>query len=177
MKGELDTHELTKPYCGTCIHKVGLDYASRQLKAAKTQPEAVAAAGADMILANTYHLMLRPGAETVAKLGGLQAFMNWSGPILTDSGGFQVMSLAGRRTMDEDGVVFSSHIDGSRHSLTPERAVRIQLKNAGTSADLLVEALQRVLATATFKKGSLHAEKLTEALRKLKPAVPGTQAC
>ncbi len=90
------------------------------------QPEAVAASGADMILANTYHLMLRPGAETVAELGGLRKFMNWPGPILTDSGGFQVMSLAARRTLDEDGVVFSSHIDGARHALSPERSVEIQ---------------------------------------------------
>ena len=90
------------------------------------QPEAVAAAGAEMILANTYHLMLRPGAEIVAALGGLRKFMNWPGPILTDSGGFQVMSLSGRRTIDEDGVVFRSHIDGGRHALSPERAVEIQ---------------------------------------------------
>ena len=90
------------------------------------QPEAVKATGADMILGNTYHLMLRPGAETVARLGGLQNFANWPGPILTDSGGFQVMSLAARRTIDENGVVFSSHIDGTRHGLTPERAVEIQ---------------------------------------------------
>ena len=90
------------------------------------QPEAVAASGAAMILANTYHLMLRPGAEAVARLGGLHAFMNWRGPILTDSGGYQVMSLAARRTIDEDGVVFRSHIDGSRRALGPERAVEIQ---------------------------------------------------
>ena len=89
-------------------------------------PEAVAEAGAEMILANTYHLMLRPGEETVEKLGGLHRFMNWPGPILTDSGGYQVMSLAGRRTIGEDGVVFRSHIDGARHELTPERAVGIQ---------------------------------------------------
>lgn len=89
-------------------------------------PGAVAAAGADMILANTYHLMLRPGEETVERLGGLHRFMNWPLPILTDSGGYQVMSLAERRTIDEDGVVFRSHIDGARHRLTPERAVEIQ---------------------------------------------------
>ena len=89
-------------------------------------PEAVAQAGADIVLANTYHLMLRPGEETVEKLGGLHRFMNWPGPILTDSGGYQVMSLAERRTIEEDGVVFRSHIDGTRHGLTPERAVEIQ---------------------------------------------------
>ena len=89
-------------------------------------PESVAATGAQIILGNTYHLMLRPGAERVAALGGLHRFMNWPGPILTDSGGFQVMSLAGLRTIDEKGVVFKSHLDGSRHALTPERSIEIQ---------------------------------------------------
>ncbi len=89
-------------------------------------PGAVAEAGVEMILANTYHLMLRPGEETVETLGGLHRFMNWPGPILTDSGGYQVMSLAGRRTIGEDGVVFRSHIDGARHELSPERAMEIQ---------------------------------------------------
>ena len=86
----------------------------------------VAAAGADIILANTYHLMLRPGAERVARLGGLHTFMRWPGPILTDSGGFQVMSLSKLRTITEAGVEFQSHLDGSRHMLTPERAIEIQ---------------------------------------------------
>jgi queuine tRNA-ribosyltransferase len=86
----------------------------------------VKAAGADIVLANTYHLMLRPGAERIARLGGLHAFMRWDGPILTDSGGFQVMSLSKIREMSEEGVRFASHIDGSRHMLTPERAVEIQ---------------------------------------------------
>lgn len=89
-------------------------------------PDMLAATGAAMILGNTYHLMLRPGSERVARLGGLHRFMNWPGPILTDSGGFQVMSLAELRTIDETGVAFRSHIDGSRHLLTPERAVAIQ---------------------------------------------------
>jgi queuine tRNA-ribosyltransferase len=89
-------------------------------------PEQVRQAGADIILANTYHLMLRPGAERVHRLGGLHGFMRWDGPILTDSGGFQVMSLSGLRKMSERGVEFQSHIDGSRHMLTPERAVEIQ---------------------------------------------------
>ena len=84
------------------------------------------ATGTEIVLANTYHLMLRPGAERVARLGGLHRFMAWPGPILTDSGGYQVMSLAERRTLDEDGVTFASHLDGSRHRLTPERAVEIQ---------------------------------------------------
>ena len=86
----------------------------------------VKALGADVVLGNTYHLMLRPGAERVARLGGLHAFMNWPYPILTDSGGFQVMSLAQLRKMDERGVTFQSHIDGSAHVLTPERSVEIQ---------------------------------------------------
>lgn len=89
-------------------------------------PEMVAGAGARMVLANTYHLMLRPGAERIAQLGGLHAFMRWPGPILTDSGGYQVMSLAELRRIDEDGIEFRSHRDGSRHRLTPERAVDIQ---------------------------------------------------
>ncbi len=89
-------------------------------------PEAVRATGADIILGNTYHLMLRPGAERVARLGGLHRFMNWPHPILTDSGGFQVMSLAGLRKLSEEGVTFRSHLDGSSHALTPERAVAIQ---------------------------------------------------
>ncbi|TDX22168.1 tRNA-guanine transglycosylase [Rhodovulum visakhapatnamense] len=89
-------------------------------------PESVAATGADILLGNTYHLMLRPGAERVARLGGLHAFMHWNKPILTDSGGFQVMSLAGLRKMSEDGVAFRSHIDGSTHMLSPERSMEIQ---------------------------------------------------
>ncbi len=89
-------------------------------------PQSVAATGAQIVLGNTYHLMLRPGAERIAALGGLHRFMNWPGPILTDSGGFQVMSLAGLRTMSEQGVVFRSHIDGSQHELTPERSMDIQ---------------------------------------------------
>ena len=89
-------------------------------------PESVAATGAAILLGNTYHLMLRPGAERIARLGGLHRFMNWSKPILTDSGGFQVMSLASLRRLDEEGVRFKSHIDGSEHHLTPERSMEIQ---------------------------------------------------
>jgi queuine tRNA-ribosyltransferase len=89
-------------------------------------PEQVKALGADVVLGNTYHLMLRPGAERVAGLGGLHKFMNWSHPILTDSGGFQVMSLSQLRKLTEEGVTFQSHIDGSKHVLTPERSVEIQ---------------------------------------------------
>ena len=89
-------------------------------------PGAVAETGAQCILANTYHLMLRPGPERIAQLGGLHEFMNWPGPILTDSGGFQVWSLAELREMDEDGVEFKSHLDGALYRLSPERAVEIQ---------------------------------------------------
>ena len=88
--------------------------------------EDVRAAGADILLGNVYHLMLRPGAERIARLGGLHHFMRWPFPILTDSGGFQVMSLAKLRKLDENGVTFQSHIDGSRHVLTPERSMEIQ---------------------------------------------------
>ena len=88
--------------------------------------EQLESAGADVILANTYHLMLRPGAERVARLGGLHTFMRWRKPILTDSGGFQVMSLSKLRRITDEGVTFQSHIDGSTHVLTPERAIEIQ---------------------------------------------------
>jgi queuine tRNA-ribosyltransferase len=89
-------------------------------------PEQVRQAGADISLGNTYHLMLRPGAERIARLGGLHAFMRWPWPILTDSGGFQIMSLAGLRKITEEGVAFRSHVDGARHMLTPERSIEIQ---------------------------------------------------
>jgi queuine tRNA-ribosyltransferase len=89
-------------------------------------PDQVRGAGTDILLGNTYHLMLRPGAERVARLGGLHAFMRWPHAILTDSGGFQVMSLAKLRKLDKDGVTFRSHIDGSEHRLTPERSIEIQ---------------------------------------------------
>lgn len=89
-------------------------------------PQSVRETGADILLGNTYHLMLRPTAERIAALGGLHRFMNWQRPILTDSGGFQVMSLAGLRKLTEDGVTFKSHIDGSKHMLSPERSMEIQ---------------------------------------------------
>lgn len=89
-------------------------------------PESVAATGAQILLGNTYHLMLRPGSELVAKMGGLHKFMNWDKPILTDSGGFQVMSLTGLRKLTEEGVTFSSHIDGKKYFLSPEESMRIQ---------------------------------------------------
>ena len=89
-------------------------------------PEQVAETGAQILLGNTYHLMLRPTAERIAELGGLHTFMNWDKPILTDSGGYQVMSLSKLRKMTEDGVTFQSHVDGSKHTLTPERSIEIQ---------------------------------------------------
>jgi len=90
------------------------------------KPESVRASGADIILGNTYHLMLRPGAERVASLGGLHDFMNWPRPILTDSGGYQVMSLSDLTKVTDEGVAFRSHLDGSKHLLTPERSIEVQ---------------------------------------------------
>ena len=105
------------------------------------QPDQVKALGAQTVLANTYHLMLRPTAEVVDKLGGLHRFMQWPGPILTDSGGFQVMSLAKLRKLEESGVTFKSHVDGTEHRLTPERAIEIQ--------DLLDSTITMVLDECT----------------------------
>jgi queuine tRNA-ribosyltransferase len=99
--------------------------------------EQVVSTGADVILANTYHLMLRPGGERMSKLGGLHRFMRWQGPILSDSGGFQVMSLAQLRKLDADGVTFRSHIDGNQHRLTPESAIDIQVNQIG--ADIVMQ--------------------------------------
>jgi queuine tRNA-ribosyltransferase len=99
--------------------------------------EQVASTGADIILGNTYHLMLRPGGERLARLGGLHQFMRWEGPILTDSGGYQVMSLAQLRKLDNDGVTFRSHIDGAEHRLTPERAIELQADQIG--ADIVMQ--------------------------------------
>ena len=97
----------------------------------------VAAAGAEILLGNTYHLMLRPTAERVARLGGLHAFMRWPGPILTDSGGFQVMSLSKISKVDAAAVTYQSHIDGARHVLTPERSIGIQADLLG--ADIVMQ--------------------------------------
>src|ERR687889_1121154 len=96
------------------------------------KPDSVRATGADIILGNTYHLMLRPGAERVARLGGLHRFMRWDRPILTDSGGFQVMSLSKISKVTEEAVTFQSHLDGSRHVLTPERSIEIQADLLGS---------------------------------------------
>ncbi|RIJ14368.1 tRNA guanosine(34) transglycosylase Tgt [Henriciella mobilis] len=96
-------------------------------------------AGADIILGNTYHLMLRPGAERVKRLGGLHAFSGWSGPMLTDSGGFQVWSLSQLRKMDKEGVTFRSHIDGSEHRLTPARSIEIQADLLGADISMQLD--------------------------------------
>ena len=109
--------------------------------------EQVKAAGADIILGNTYHLMLRPGAERIARLGGLHAFMRWDGPILTDSGGFQVMSLSGIRKIAEEGAQFQSHLDGSRHLLTPERSIEIQCL---LGADIQMQLDECIALPATY---------------------------
>jgi queuine tRNA-ribosyltransferase len=99
----------------------------------------VEAAGAEIVLANTYHLMLRPGGETIRKLGGLHRFIGWERPILTDSGGYQVMSLAPMRKLTEEGVTFRSHVDGTSHLLTPERAVSLQLGDFGVDVAMVLD--------------------------------------
>jgi queuine tRNA-ribosyltransferase len=110
------------------------------------RPEEVRASGADIILGNTYHLMLRPGAERVAKLGGLHRFMGWERPILTDSGGYQVMSLSELTKVTEEGVAFASHLDGSRHMLSPERSVEVQRL---LDSDIIMQFDQLVPTTST----------------------------
>ncbi len=109
----------------------------------------VKAAGADILLGNTYHLMLRPGAERIARLGGLHRFMGWDKPILTDSGGFQVMSLATIRKMSEDGATFQSHLDGSKHVLTPERSIEIQCL---LGSDIQMQLDECIELPADFKR-------------------------
>ncbi|OLY45735.1 queuine tRNA-ribosyltransferase [Bartonella apis] len=111
--------------------------------------EQVEELGADIILGNTYHLMLRPGAERIARLGGLHVFARWPKPILTDSGGFQVMSLAGLRKLTEKGVTFQSHIDGARYELTPERSIEIQ---GLLDSDIQMQLDQCVALPASFKE-------------------------
>jgi queuine tRNA-ribosyltransferase len=110
------------------------------------KPDDVRASGADIILGNTYHLMLRPGAERIARLGGLHRFMGWDRPILTDSGGYQVMSLSELTKVTEEGVAFASHLDGSRHMLTPERSMEVQNL---LGSDIVMAFDQLVPATAT----------------------------
>ena len=139
------------------------------------RPEEVRASGADIILGNTYHLMLRPGAERVAKLGGLHKFMGWERPILTDSGGYQVMSLSELTKVTEEGVSFASHLDGSRHMLSPERSIEVQrllgsdivmqfdqLVPTTSAREQQVEAMERSIRWAKrsreeFDRGGAHA--------------------
>ncbi|MGJ3648590.1 tRNA guanosine(34) transglycosylase Tgt [Sphingomonas sp. GlSt437] len=141
------------------------------------KPDDVRATGADIILGNTYHLMLRPTAERIDRLGGLHAFMQWDRPILTDSGGYQVMSLAELTTRDENGVAFKSHLDGSRHLLSPERSIEIQrllgsnivmafdeLVPATADREARAAAMERSMrwarrSRAAFDSGSAHAER------------------
>ena len=140
------------------------------------RPEEVRASGADIILGNTYHLMLRPGAERVAKLGGLHSFMGWERPILTDSGGYQVMSLSELTKVSEEGVAFASHLDGSRHMLSPERSIEVQrlldsdivmafdeLVPTSSTREQQREAMERSMRWAKrsreeFDRGGAHAE-------------------
>ncbi|MDH7638739.1 tRNA guanosine(34) transglycosylase Tgt [Sphingomonas oryzagri] len=141
------------------------------------KPADVRAAGADIILGNTYHLMLRPGAERVAKLGGLHRFMQWDRPILTDSGGYQVMSLSALTKRSEEGVAFASHLDGSRHMLSPERSMEIQrllgsdivmafdeLVPTTSTREVQAAAMERSMrwarrSRAAFDAGGDHAER------------------
>jgi queuine tRNA-ribosyltransferase len=132
-------------------------------------PAMLEATGAEMVLANTYHLMLRPGAERIARQGGLHRFMAWPGPILTDSGGYQVMSLAARRTLDEDGVTFASHLDGRRHLLTPERATEIQDLLDATITMVLDECtpwpIDAAAAAVSMRRSMRWAERCRSAFR------------
>src|SRR5688572_9970662 len=120
-------------------------------------PDEVRATGAQIVLANTYHLMLRPGSDVVAAAGGVQRFMGWNGPMLTDSGGFQIFSLAQQAKVTEQGVTFRSHLDGSRHELTPERAVELQL---AFGADIIM-ALDHLIGLPAERKRVLAATERT----------------
>jgi queuine tRNA-ribosyltransferase len=138
-------------------------------------PETVRVTGADIILANTYHLMLRPGAERIAKLGGLHRFMGWDGPILTDSGGYQVMSLSKLRRIEEHGVTFQSHIDGATLELTPERAIEVQCL-LGADIQMVLDECTPFPATRDQAKSSMElsmrwAERSKQAFREL--SAPG----
>src|SRR5437868_11069135 len=118
------------------------------------RPEEVRASGADIILGNTYHLMLRPGADRIDRLGGLHKFMGWERPILTDSGGYQVMSLAKLRKISEDGVAFQSHIDGAEEFLSPERAMEIQ-RLLGSEIQMVLDECPAWPASETAMEASL----------------------
>ena len=133
-------------------------------------PDQVRVAGADIVLANTYHLMLRPGSERVARLGGLHRFMNWPGPILTDSGGYQVVSLAGLRKITEAGVRFRSHVDGAYHDLSPERAMSIQHDLDSTITMALDECTEHPAsherAKSSMERSMRWAARCSEAFRR-----------
>jgi queuine tRNA-ribosyltransferase len=136
----------------------------------------VVAAGAEILLGNTYHLFLRPGDELIARRGGLHRFIGWDRPILTDSGGYQVFSLAQRRTVTEEGAEFRSHLDGSRHLLTPERAVDIQVRLGADIAMVLDECLAypaaRDAAAASMERSVRWARRCKERLARLRDSVP-----
>ena len=132
--------------------------------------------GADVVLGNTYHLMLRPGAERVAELGGLHRFSTWSGPMLTDSGGFQVMSLAKLRVLDERGVTFQSHIDGSKHALTPERSMEVQALLGSDIQMQLDECVRLPASDAEVERAMLLSLRWAERSLKAFDAKPG-RAC
>jgi queuine tRNA-ribosyltransferase len=119
------------------------------------RPAEVAAAGAQILLGNTYHLMLRPGAERVARLGGLHAFMGWAGPILTDSGGYQVMSLSALTKRGEEGVEFASHLDGRRHLLSPERSMEVQ-RLLGSDIVMAFDELARTDAPLAEQRAAME---------------------
>jgi queuine tRNA-ribosyltransferase len=132
--------------------------------------------GASLVLANTYHLFLRPGDSLIADLGGLHAFMNWPGPLLTDSGGFQIFSLADRSQIDDDGVTFASHIDGTRHHLTPEQAIYIQ-ENLGAdiimALDICPQPQDRPANEQGLRRTHLWAERCLQAKRRPDQALFG----
>ncbi|MEO5972545.1 MAG: tRNA guanosine(34) transglycosylase Tgt [Sphingomicrobium sp.] len=133
-------------------------------------PDGVRASGADVILGNTYHLMLRPGAERVAKLGGLHRFMGWDRPILTDSGGYQVMSLSDLTKVSEEGVSFKSHLDGTRHMLSPERSIEIQRL---LGADIVMAFDELVPTTATAAQQAAAMERSMRWARRSRDAFDG----
>ena len=135
--------------------------------------DGVAATGAEIILGNTYHLMLRPGAERVARLGGLHRFMNWQHPILTDSGGYQVLSLAERRTINEEGVVFRSHLDGARIELSPERAIEIQRLLGSDIAMVLDECTPHPVTEDDARASMELSMRWAQRCRDVFDAVPG----
>jgi len=139
-------------------------------------PETVAATGAEIVLGNTYHLMLRPGPERIAALGGLHQFMNWPGPILTDSGGFQVMSLSSLRKLTEQGVVFRSHLDGAMHELSPERAIEIQALLGADISMQLDECLRLPASAADMRRAMELSLRWAERCKRAFESVRGGRA-